>query len=179
MTNSSSSSFVLEIGIQLKDGKEICFVGNGGSGETGRVDYFDADAVVKVSPKELALAFTVEDMIKLLENGVVDDCYGTEYKIFEKSNPVESDVDGEEYDAYEFIEEIRENLNSMRDVSSITITGNEYNYIDYERSFTYDKETGKYYGTIEGEPIFCDGSNGGDLRFSIVGCEVEKIGNED
>ena len=60
VTNSSSSSFVLSININLKNGKTVEFHGNGGTGETGRVDYFDSNAIVRVSPKELGTAKDVE-----------------------------------------------------------------------------------------------------------------------
>ena len=41
VTNSSSSSFVLEIFISLENDSGILFHGNGGTPECGREDYFD------------------------------------------------------------------------------------------------------------------------------------------
>lgn len=175
VTNSSSSSFVLEIGIQLVDGRYVEFRANGGSGETGRVDYFDCDALVTVSPKQLATAANVEEMIWLLTDGVRDDDWEERPKIFEKSNPQESDCGMGTFDAYDFIEEIRAEIKSMDEIESITITGNEENYVSYNRTYTYERKTGKYYGVEEGCDFEKDGSSGGDLRFDLSGCDIEYI----
>lgn len=197
VTNSSSSSFVLEIGIQLVDGRQVEFSATGGTGESGRVDYFDGDAIVTVSPKQLATAANVEEMIKLLTDGVTDGDLEEDdriEKIFEKSNPRKSDwdmglldwgffdeeddedEDEEEiqiYDAYDFIKEIRANIKSMDDIKSITITGNEENDVSYNRTYTYERKTGKYYGVEEGCEFYKDGDSGGDLRFDLSGCDIE------
>ena len=60
VTNSSSSSFVLSITFDLKDGKQVAFEANGGTPETGLMDYFYEDAIVTVSPKQLAAAPDIE-----------------------------------------------------------------------------------------------------------------------
>lgn len=172
VTNSSSSSFVLEISFGLVDGRYIEFYANGGTGETGRVDYFDRDAIVKVSPKQLGTASSVDELIALLADGVVDGRWDSE-KIFDKSRPERSDGTGEVYDAYDFIVEVRENISSMDDIETITINGNEYNYEEYHRSFTYNRVTGAYYGAVQGCEFEKDGSSGGDLIFSLEGCDVE------
>lgn len=175
VTNSSSSSFILSINIDLVNGRSVNFDANGGTGETGRIDYFDYDAIVKVSPKELGTANDVEEMIGLLTQGVIDGGWSEEVKIFEKSNPVKDDCWGEIHDAYEFIEEIRENIKSMDDIEKITISGDEENYINYLRTYTYNRKTGEYYGRQEGDWFEKDGSSGGDLTFSTEGCNVEYI----
>ena len=72
VTNSSSSSFTLMIRFDLVDGRSVQFDAQGGTGETGRIDYFDDDAIVKVSPKQLGNAKNIDELIKLLEDGVVD-----------------------------------------------------------------------------------------------------------
>lgn len=188
VTNSSSSSFTLCIEFTLTNGKKVDFKAYGGSGETGRIDYFDSDAIVSVSPKELATAKSVEDMIQKLTDGVIDDSIFDEddenvdeesKKIFKKSNPRKSDCSNKTYDAYGFIKKIRKNIKSMDDISCVTISGDEENFasydssVSYNRSFTYNRITGKYYGSQKGVKIEKDGSSCGDLSFDIEDCTVE------
>ena len=165
VTNSSSSSFTLVISFNLVDGKEISFRGHGGTGETGRVDYFDSNALVTVSPKQLGEAKTVEEMIKLLTNGVIDDAWDGERKIFEKSELLKSDCSSRKYDAYDFVKKIKENISDMDQIKSVSIVGNEENYVSYNRKYTYNRLTKKYTGVVAGGEFECDGSSGGDLRF--------------
>jgi hypothetical protein len=179
VTNSSSSSFILSINIDLIDGQSVDFDANGGTGETGRIDYFDADAVVKVSPKQLGTANDVEEMIALLTNGVVDNTWDEEIKIFEKSNPVKDDCYGEIHDAYDFIEDIRAKIHSMDDIEKITISGDEENYMNYLSTYTYNRKTGEYYGREEGYEFEKDGSSGGDLIFDTNDCEIEYLDQDE
>lgn len=175
VTNSSSSSFTLVISIDLVDGDSVVFEATGGTGETGRVDYFDGDATVTVSPKELGCAKNVEELISLLQNGVIDGWDAEDgIKVFSESRPVESDCDGEEYDAYDFILEIRDRIKSMDQIESITIAGDEENYECYNRTFTYNLKTKEYTGVVEGYEFEKNGSSGGDLRFSdLYSCKFE------
>ena len=193
VTNSSSSSFTLMIRFDLVDGTSVRFDAQGGTGETGRIDYFDADAIVKVSPKQLGNAKNIDTLIKLLEDGVVDGW--DETKIFDKSRPVQSDMfsewcdedDDEEcdeefglFDAYDFIKEIREKITSMDQIEAITISGDEENYMSYNRTYTYNLKTKEYTGREEGCEFEKDGSSGGDLQFSDLGsCNVEYVENEE
>ena len=175
VTNSSSSSFILEIRFDLKDDTSVGFNANGGTPETGRIDYFDYDALVTVSPRQLGTSETVEEMIQKLQDGVFDDIWEP-HPIFKESNPCQPDVPSwnKYFDAYDFIKEIKEYITSMDDIKDIVIIGNEYNYEDYLREFTYDMESGKYTAVISGEEIECDGSSGGDLRFDdLKYCEIE------
>ena len=174
VTNSSSSSFVVEIGITLKNGDYICFEGNGGTPETGRIDYFDGDAIVKVSPKQLGNSKNVDEMIQLLTDGVIDDLWDEEIQIFSDDNTDEEETD-DLWSAHTFIEEIREKIKSMDDISSIKIRGDEENYCCYNRTFIYDRENDKYYGFQQGEEFEKDGSSGGDLQFDLSGCEIEYV----
>lgn len=170
VTNSSSSSFVLQIKIDLVDGREVNFRGEGATGETGRIDYFDSEVLVTVSPKELATAETVEEMIQLLTDGVLD---GGVEKIFEKSNPQKSDeYDNKIYDAYDFINEIRQEIKSMDEIKCITISGDEENYVEYLRTFYYNRSRKNYVGIVDGMEFEKDGSSGGDLCFSTSGCKM-------
>lgn len=193
VTNSSSSSFTLMIRFDLVDGRSVQFDAQGGTGETGRIDYFDADAIVKVSPKQLGNAKNIDVLIKLLEDGVVDGW--DETKIFDKSRPVQSDMfsecfdedDDEEcdeefglFDAYDFIKEIREKITSMDQIEAITISGDEENYMSYNRTYTYNLKTKEYTGREEGCEFEKDGSSGGDLQFSDLGsCNIEYVENEE
>lgn len=47
VTNSSSSSFIISINIHTKNGDCVSFEGNGGTPESGRIDYFDREAIIK------------------------------------------------------------------------------------------------------------------------------------
>ena len=193
VTNSSSSSFTLMIRFDLVDGRRVQFDAQGGTGETGRIDYFDDDAIVKVSPKQLGNAKNIDELVKLLEDGVVDGW--DETKIFDKSRPVKSDVfaefidedDDEEcdeefgvFDAYDFIKKIREEITSMDQIEEITISGDDENYMCYNRTYTYNLKTKKYIGREEGCEFEKDGSSGGDLQFGDLGsCDIEYVEDEE
>ena len=179
VTNSSSSSFILSISIGLKDGTSLLFVGTGGCGECGRTDYFDYDAVAKVSPKELATSKTVDELVEKLTDGIVDrnSWEDSEVRIFEKSNPVPSDSeDGREFDAYDFVKDIKENVKSMDDVEYVSISGNEYNYMDYLQEYTYYKDTKEYVGSVNGCEFEKDGDTGGYIEFDTSDCNIEYHG---
>lgn len=178
VTNSSSSSFMLTISFDLTNGKCIEFEAEGGSDETGRVDYFDDDAIVEVSPKQLGSAKSVDEMIKLLANGVTDGDEGV--KVFEKSQPKEADFGSGIYDAYDFIKKIRENIDSMDQIEKINISGNEDNYLSYYRTYQYNLKSKEYTGVVEGHWFEKDGSSGGDLRFTdLESCKIEVYDDED
>lgn len=200
VTNSSSSSFTLMIQFDLVDGTSVRFDANGGTGETGRIDYFAGYATVEVSPKQLGQAKNIDKLIKLLEDGVTDRC-GETTKIFDKSRPVESDWEWDRYyalslikdddegddeecgvlfDAYDFIKEIREKITEMNQIEAITISGDEYYDTSYNRTYTYNLRTKKYTGREEGHEIGGDVTHSGDLRFSDLGsCDIEYVENEE
>ena len=69
VTNSSSSSFTLIINMDLVDKQTVRFEANGGTDETGRIDYFRHDAIVKVSPKQLAQVENVDAYEKFTFRG--------------------------------------------------------------------------------------------------------------
>lgn len=178
VTNSSSSSFTLEIGFKLINGEEIIFKGEGATGETGPTDYFDEEAIMTVSPRQLGLAKNLEELIKLLQEGVLSgDRFDIKYgnfknakKIFEKSEPREGfapeTYDEITVDAYDFIKDIKSKVNTIEDIESITVTGDEENYYTWTRIFKYDLKNKKY--TLEefGEdPVEREDSAGGDLIF--------------
>ena len=186
VTNSSSSSFTLMIKFDLVNGESIRFDAEGGTPELGRIDYFEGEAVVNVSPKQLGSVNSIESLIKLLQNGVVDVCFKDKRKIFKETSPLEKDnfyfdedndefVDeDQEIDAYDFVNEIREEIKSMNDIESITISGKEENYLNYYRTYTYNLKTKEYTGVEVGCEFEKDGSSGGDLFFSDLGtCDIK------
>lgn len=188
VTNSSSSSFILTINIHTKE-DVLQFYANGGSPESGRIDYFDNDAIITVSPRQLGTAKDVEEFIKLLTDGVVD---GAEWyeepavKIFEHSNPIQVesyDFDDEDFDfdnptmrevnAYDFIEEIRSKIKSMDDIIKITISGEEDNYMLYYQTYEYNRPENKYTALIQGCEFEKDGASGGEINLSdLEECEI-------
>lgn len=200
VTNSSSSSFIVNININLKNGESVTFSGNGGSPESGRIDYFDTDCVIRVSPKQLCLASSVEEMIQLLTDGITDECEWAEeegVKIFEKSNPqpyidfndpdfdVEAFMDGGSdqemplCDAYDFIKSIRANILAMDDIESIVIEGDEENYISYRQRYEYNRTTGKYTGEVYGYEFEKDGAEGGHFELSDLDeCDITEHNEE-
>ena len=82
VTNSSSSSFTLSIEIGSEYDCELKFQGHGGA-EFGRTDYFFNEAVMTVSPKQLAQATSVDELIELLRNGVVDGIFSNNRRVFD------------------------------------------------------------------------------------------------
>lgn len=165
VANSSSSSFVIGIDIGLKNGDTISFEDVSYCGEEPTGGYFEADISIYVSPKELGLAKSVDEMIRLLTEGIVDDISDDGANVFEKPLPAGWDDD--------FIQNIRDKVQSMDDILYITITGEEHNYVEYVRSYTYNLETGVYSGDVDGEPIECDGGNGGDFFLEDLDeCEI-------
>lgn len=196
VTNSSSSSFTLMIRFDLVDGTSVRFDANSGTGETGRIDYFDCYAIVRVSPKQLGQAKNIDKLIKLLEDGVFDGVFdGDTTKIFDKSRPVESDYhyqlsqlsllkdddDGGVFDAYDFIKEIREKITEMNQIEAITISSDESYDTSYNRTYTYNLRTKEYTGREEGRyEIGGDVTHSGDLQFSDLGsCDIEYVENEE
>lgn len=168
VTNSSSSSFVLDICIDLENGKSLKFEANGGTGETGIIDYFWSDATVTVSPKQLGSAKSVQELIDLLKNGVYDGWVSEGDKLFEN---VSAGGNKRKHNPTHFIAMIQEYVTSMDDISRIVITGNESGgmlpFMDphYHRTFAYSPKTGDYVCTVDGYEFEKDGSSGGDLIF--------------
>lgn len=183
VTNSSSSSFVVDISVMLKDDDGYFYeeVGVDGEGNPTVGEIF-----LYASPRELGTCKTVRKMIDLLKASVKDNQFEeTPKKLFDANDPeVRKILSGEhvknaetdserkfferEKEAHEeaqgFIEEL-ENIKDMDEIKSITISGEEINYERYYRSYTYDLETGEYLYEQEGEAFEKDGGSGGDLLF--------------
>lgn len=116
------------------------------------MDYFDGWPDVSVSPKQLGTAKTVNEIIKLLAENVIDYTNNDENKIFEKSCPKKSDVYEGTFDAYDFIKLIKENIKQTEDIQSVTFELREYNDMHFFRKYTYNCETGEYTGIELGTP---------------------------
>ncbi len=178
VTNSSSSSFCVSITFKLTNGRSVYFRGNSATGETGTLNYFDGEAWVYVSPKELGMCKSVDELIECLADGVIDECDWSDVpkvKIFQQSRITESEY-GTKYDSHEFVKEIKKNIKSMDDIESITISGESLGYDFegyYDRSYTYNLKTKAYTGTVTGEEFESEGG-GGDLEFAdLYSCEIE------
>ena len=171
VTNSSSSSFVLEICINLKD-KSLRFLGNGGFDGT-KTDYFYNDATCVVSPRQLGRAKSVDELIELLTNGVTDGCNG--YKIFQKPT-TERQLYKKVNNPYNFIRLIKDKIQSIDNIESIAIRGDESNYMDFNRLYIYYPKADKYVVHTVGGEFEKDGSSGGDLVFedAILAHETEE-----
>lgn len=136
VTNSSSSSFVLDITITTQDGDYINFR-----------DYSNEDKgkelYVSSSPRQLATAQNIEELIGMLKTNVLP----------------------QSKEATNFIKKINQ-LPSINRISSIKIIGNEQNYISYNRAYLYNRLADQYTCKIDGGPFEKDGGAGGDLEFS-------------
>ncbi len=171
VTNSSSSSFIVEIEFLLTSGQKITF--HGQSEEAGLIDYFNNYAVVTVSPKELGTASNVTELIDLLTRGVLDDCGdGNMVEIFAESNPQTSPWTKKTHDAYNFVETIKKNIRTMEDIRTVSISGREMNGNQtYQEKYSFDRISGKYTGNYWGDSIGGEdwegSSHGGELRFSL------------
>ena len=156
VTNSSSSSFVLEIIFTLTNDQEISLYGE--NGDDGDADFYEA--FIRVSPKQLGTAKNIEELVKLLKNG--------------------TDIIGNQNFILDFIEEIKSGITSMDEIESIKIIGNESNYMDYDREFTYNLKSKEYKGDIWGEEFEKNGSSGGGLYFSDLNeCDIWHEGDDE
>ena len=159
VTNSSSSSFVVEICIDLNDGKSLKLQGHGGVPETGLIDYFFGNADLCVSPRELGRADSVEDMIRLLQEGILDD--GEPFFVNESRNG-----ERRRCDSTYFLSMIREYVHDMSDIQRITIRGDEDNRdCYYYNTYSYTPQDDQYVCRVRGEDFDKDGSSGGRVSF--------------
>lgn len=178
VTNSSSSSFVLQIELQLSDGQTLKFKTHSDDGSQIN------DIYMRVSPKELGSASSVEELIKLLQEGAT-----THYGVnddWEEDNE-EDNEDDAYYDDDEqgeiifkddssvpeigkFMKKLRK-LTSMDQIEQIHIVGTEYMENENDRlDLTYDRKTGKYTGKRYGSPIteYPNGDCGGNYRVDDI-----------
>lgn len=158
VTNSSSSSFVLEIRIGLKSGEALEFTGEGTTGEWP-APYYGIEA--RKSPEELCKSGSIEGLIQALKDSVVSEDEDDEMRmvpIFDEGS--------------ELIRGIRK-LQTMDEIETIEITGKR------ERE-TRDEEMHERMGAIyhlgtrkmvyiySGEDYDDEGS-GGRIAFPVPG----------
>lgn len=178
VTNSSATMFILNLGFYLTNGTSVYFCAHNGTGY-GIEDYFRSDIIVNVSPKQLGEAKTVEEMIQLLANGVLDGHWDKE-KLFKKPRPIEAG-DGEIYDAYDFIKEIREEITSMDEIEEIYLSGEKLGDggdTVLESEFTYNMKTKEYTGE-ENEWNGIWGEDDSEINLSdLRDCDYTIIGHK-
>ena len=62
----------------------------------------------------------------------------------------------------------------MDDIEKIRIVGDERNYVNYYREYTYNLKTKEYTGIVKGEEFEKNGSSGGNLYFSdLSSCKIK------
>ena len=181
VTNSSSSSFVFQIIINLKDRKELRFKSRTNS-FSDLSDFFAYTAFITVSPKELGLSKDIEELIDALTNGVYDTWEDEENikprYIFSEDCPLEYYGDTLS-DASYFVKDIRGNVKSMDDIKSIVIraeTGSpHYDRGEFIRQYTYDLETGEYTGQEYGSEFENPEGTDGYLEFDKKDCKIKQV----
>lgn len=180
VTNSSSSSFVLEIVIDLKSGDSIQYRGTGSSGEGNASDF--GEIVMYVSPRQLGNADSVQELVSMLKHGVVDidfkslpvmDEQSIAHQTFVKdakqnNNPMLHSLE----EAVSFIHKV-ETIPDMDAIRRICVQGNEYNYRNYFRTYEYDCVSDCYTKRVSGSEFDKDGGSGGDLVFSDSALAVD------
>lgn len=170
VTNSSSSSFTLNLMIELKDGKKLRYEALGYEEPFGPGEYYNVYATL--SPKELAECSDIKALVEMLKAGV--ECEG---------EPIITDDDG-------FIKKIKK-IPSMEDIAKISIAGTEeYDpENEYTQMYTYDCMTRKYTCEIDGEQWGAiNGASGGNLYVpdrklakeanemdEALACEADKV----
>lgn len=182
VTNSSSSSFVLEIRISLTNGENLVFLGTGSEGEGAPSDF--GDLLVSVSPRQLGTAANISQLTDMLKAGVVDHNGfggGKEQRIFDSTDPERNYAAAMEYgtprgesynQAIRFIDCV-ERIPDMEQIQSVTIRGDETGQERYWRTYQYDRKNRQYTRKITGHEFEKNGGSGGDLIFSDAGLAVD------
>ncbi len=158
VTNSSSSSFIIGIYVNLMDGRTLNLDVCGAEDDSPT-----QNISMCVSPKQLCRSASIEEMIDALW----DSAYATGYDD-DTDEEVESSglfwgeaaigffVDGEwdeeRWDHANYFLEMLESLKSMDEIKSISILGKEdgWDNVDFYHKYTYDRTTGEYTGVERG-----------------------------
>ena len=164
VTNSSSSSFTLKIKIQLKNQESVWFRAESGMTDFGFSHYPYGGLCMNVSPKELGSAEHVDELIRLLNKGLI--AYGYRHPFYDNPKNVVKFPE-----KYRFFGYIRRKIENMDQIAYITVSGTEVNYDRYFRSYTYRLDTKEYIGKISG--YLCLSEVCGEFHFSdIHECDV-------
>lgn len=152
VTNSSSSSFVLEIRIELKNGEVLKFTGEGTTGEWD-APYYGITA--RKSPEELGKSENIDVLIRALKNSVVEEGDGNRPVFGENS---------------ELIHDLRK-LRTMDEIKTIEITGERERehrdeYMHERKGAIYHLDSGKTDYIYSGKDYDDEGS-GGRIAFSV------------
>lgn len=155
VTNSSSSSFTLTIRISLTDRNYVSFSGTAYPDEPEYGEFFKGSAYVHTSPKQLGAAESVDELISLLQGGVIDDLFYKKRKIFTNRS--------------RFVKDIRQEISSIDKVEKITIRASrESGSAEQIMNYTFNRKTNEYTGKIKGRDFYTDGERGGELLFSDI-----------
>ena len=151
VTNSSSSSFTLNLMIELKNGKKLSYEALGYEEPFEPGEYEEVSATL--SPKELAECPDIAALVDMLKGGI--ECCG---------KPILTDNS-------RFIKKIRK-IPSMQEIAKISVEGTEsYGLLEeYTQEYTYDCETKAYTKWVSGEEMEdIDGARGGSLYVPDAG----------
>ncbi len=141
VTNSSSSSFIFELQILLKNGKTLNYDVTGYEEN----EYYEVNA--DISPKAMAKCKNIQELVDMLEHAI--DCEG---------DPILTENSS-------FIQNVRR-IHSIDDIAEITIIGTEeYDPVNsYIKKYTYNCQTNSYTKSFEGKEFsVIDGASGGSL----------------
>ena len=170
VTNSSSSSFTLNLMIELKNGKKLRYEALGYEEPFGPGEYAEVSAML--SPKELAECPDIAALVDMLKDSI--ECYG---------EPILTDDD-------KFIQKVKK-IPSMQEIAKISVTGTEvYDpENEYAQVYTYDCMKQAYTCEIDGEQWGAiNGASGGNLYVpdrklakeanemdEALACEADKV----
>lgn len=176
VTNSSSSNFVLTYKFEMLNGQTISFSASGNC--EGWADY--EGVYSEVSPRELGTSSTVEDMIKLLQEGIKtgtdDDFYDSlRIRILQDGALDGEDIDPDLREETEkFVSQLR-TIKNMSEIKAIHVYGEKagHNGEEQNEHACYDLEKSTYTHEISGdEEIYEEGTGGwlylDDLRYANV-----------
>ena len=147
----SSSSFTLNLMIELKNGKKLSYEALGYEEPFEPGEYEEVSATL--SPKELAECPDIAALVDMLKGGI--ECCG---------KPILTDNS-------RFIKKIRK-IPSMQEIAKISVEGTEsYGLVEeYTQEYTYDCETKAYTKWVSGEEMEdIDGARGGSLYVPDAG----------